>query len=72
MLSASNGNLPFTHSFDRVSVFPVGTTDAQNRYAQIFGRRTVSVSDNHQNYLKVESIPDKYLLLNKTWQVYST
>jgi hypothetical protein len=72
MLSASNGNLPFTHSFDRISVFPIGTQNSQDRYAQIFGRRTVSVSDNHQNYLRVESLPDNYLLLNKTWQVYST
>jgi hypothetical protein len=72
MFSASNGTSPFAHSFDRLSVFPTTATNARDRYAQIFGRKTVSVSDNHQNYLQVQSLPDTYLVLNKNWQVYSS
>jgi hypothetical protein len=72
VFSASNGSSPYAHSFDRLSVFPTGITNAKDRYAQIFGRKTVTVRDDHQNYLRVESLPDDYLLLNKSWQVYSS
>ena len=72
MFSASNGNSPFVHSFDRLSVFPTTANNARGRYAQIFGRKTISVSDDHQNYLQVQSLPDTNLLLNKHWQVYSS
>jgi hypothetical protein len=72
MFSASNGTSSYSHSFDRLSVFPIDAVNPINRYAQIFGRRTIKVSDDHQNYLQVQSLPDETLLLNTTWQVYST
>lgn len=72
LFSESNGSNQYLHSFDRVSVFPSTATNPVRRYAQVFGRRSITVSDNDPNIPRIESIPDDTLVLNKTWQVYIT
>ena len=72
LFSKSDGTASFSHSFDKVSVFPYTASYAKNRYGQVFGRRVVGVSDDDNKYLMVQSSPDSITLLNKNWQLYTS
>lgn len=71
LFSNSDGSNQFQHSFDLVSVFPSEANNARARYAQVFGRRSLLVSDNEIRSIRIESVPDDSLLVNKTWQIYT-
>jgi len=70
LFSEPNGTSPFAHWFDKVSVFEPSAGYRNSRYGQVFGRKSIRISDNDNNYIKLQSVPDDFDLINKTWQTY--